>query len=154
MPVDRHLERLNAYICFKLLSFHRNLNFSRNCQMVTCIISGSCHHENNLAWVNSFNNICLKNKVPKSNQTRYLGVKRSNASPIFCWPELTRSTIFVSKISWLNRIRHDRLGVETSNASPIFCGPMRAQFSLLILLSFLKICQMVICPVTGTYNHV
>ena len=39
-------------------------------------------------------------------------------------------------------------GVKRSNASPIFCG------SLLILLFFLKIRQMVICPVTGTHNQV
>ena len=64
------------------------------------------------------------------------------------WPELTRSTTFVSKIRGLKRIRHDSLGVKTSNASPVFCG------SLLILSFFVKICQMVICPVTGTYNHV
>ena len=41
MPVERHLEWLNAYICFKLLSSLRNLSLSRNCQMVTCTISGS-----------------------------------------------------------------------------------------------------------------
>ena len=62
------------------------------------------------------------------------------------WPELTRSTTFVSKIRWLNRLRHDSLGVKISNANPIFCG------SLLILLFFLKICQMVICYVTRTKN--
>ena len=64
------------------------------------------------------------------------------------WPELTPSTTFVSKIRRLNRISHDSLGVKRSNASAIFYG------SLLILLFFFKICQMVICPVTGTYNHV
>ena len=85
--------------------------FRRNFQMVTCTISGTCHY------------------------TRLI------------WPELTRWTTFVWKIRWPNRIRRDSLGVKTSNASPIFCG------SLLILLFFLKICQMVICPVTGTYNH-
>ena len=36
------------------------------------------------------------------------------------WPELTRSTTFVSKIRWLNRIRHDSVAVKTSNASRIF----------------------------------
>ena len=35
-------------------------------------------------------------------------------------------------------MRHDILGVKTSNASPTFCG------SLLIILFFVKICQMVI----------
>ena len=109
MPVERHLEWLNAYICFKLLSSHRNLSFSRNCQMVQSAVHVT---------------------------TRLI------------WPELTCSTTFVSKIRWLIRIRRDSLGVKTSNASPIFYG------SLLTLLFFLKICQMVICPVTGTYNHV
>ena len=64
-----------CYTCFKLLGSLGNLNFSRNCQMVTCTISGTCHYETNLARVNSFNNICFKNKVAKSNQTRYV-VKR------------------------------------------------------------------------------
>ena len=65
------------------------------------------------------------------------------------WPaELTRSTTFVSKISGLTRVRHDSIGVKTSNASRILCG------SLLILSFFLKICQIVICPATGKYNHV
>ena len=64
------------------------------------------------------------------------------------WSELTRLTTLVSKIMLLNRVRHGRLGVKTSNASPIPCG------SLLILLFFPKICQMVICPVRGTCNHV
>ena len=63
------------------------------------------------------------------------------------WSELTRLTTFVSKITLLNRVRHGSLGVKTSNASPISCG------SLLILLFFPKICQMVICPVRDTYNH-
>ena len=84
--------------------------FRRNFQMVTCTADCTCHHETNLARVNYFNNICLKNEVAK-------------------------------------RIRHDSLEVEISNAIPIFCG------SLLILLFFFKIFQMVICPVTGTYNH-
>ena len=60
-------------------------------------------------------------------------------------PELTGWTAFVWKIKWPNRIKQDSLGVKTLNANPLFCG------SLLILLFFLKICQMVICPVTGTY---
>ena len=58
LPVDRHLEWLNAYICFKLFSYLRNFNFSRrNSQMVTFTINGTCHHETNLAWVNLFNKI-------------------------------------------------------------------------------------------------
>ena len=48
----------------------------------------------------------------------------------------------------LNRVRHGSLGVKTSNASPMSCG------SLLILLFFPEISQMVICPVRGTCNHV
>ena len=47
--------------------------------MVTCSISGTCHHETNLAW-------------------------------------LTRSTIFVSKITSINRVRHDSLEVKTPTA--------------------------------------
>ena len=62
--------------------------------------------------------------------------------------KLTRSTTFVSNTGWMNRVRHGSLGVKTSNVNPIFCG------SILILSFFFKICHMVICPVTGTYNHV
>ena len=58
-------------------------------------------------------------------------------------PELTRSTTFVWKIRWLNRIRHDSLGVKTSNARPLFCG------SLLILLFFLKYVRWLYVPWQG-----
>ena len=95
---------LNFYVLSEI-SF-----FTRICQMVTCSISGTCHHETNLAW-------------------------------------LTHSTIFVSKITSINRVRRDSLEVKTPNASIIFCG------SFLILLFFVKITQMVMCPVRGTYNH-
>ena len=99
--------------CFKLISSLRNFNFSPE-----------------------FSDGDMYNQRYMSCTTRLI------------WPELTRLTTFVSKLRGLNRIRHDSLGVKTSNASPIFCG------SLPILLFFLKICQMVICSVTGTYNHV
>ena len=46
------------------------------------------------------------------------------------------------------QLRHCSLGVKSLNASTISRG------SLLKLLFFLKICQMLICPVRGTYNHV
>ena len=46
------------------------------------------------------------------------------------------------------QLRQGSLGVITSNASSISCR------SLLILWFSLKISQMVICPVRGTYNHV
>ena len=71
-----------------------------------------------------------------------------NVTTRLIWPDLIRSTTFIWKIWWPSRIRHDSLGVKTLNASPIFCG------SLLILFFPVKICQMVICSVTGTYNHV
>ena len=38
--------------------------------VVTCTISGTCHHETDLAWVSSFNNICFNHKVGDSSQTR------------------------------------------------------------------------------------
>ena len=114
LPVERHLEWPNAYICLKLISSHGNLNFSPE------FSDGDMY---NHAWA-------------------------VHVTTRLILPELTRLKTFVWKIRWWNRVRHDSLGVKTSNASPIFCG------SLLILLFFLKKCQMVICPVTGTYNHV
>ena len=38
--------------------------------MVKSTISGTCHHEANLALVNSFNNIYFKFKAGASTQTR------------------------------------------------------------------------------------
>ena len=38
--------------------------------VVTCTTSCTCHHETDLAWVSSFNNICFKHKVGRSSQTR------------------------------------------------------------------------------------
>ena len=39
--------------------------------VVTCTTSCTCHHETDLAWVNSFNcNICFKHKTDESCQTR------------------------------------------------------------------------------------
>ena len=60
------------------------------------------------------------------------------------WPELTHSTIFHSE----DQLRHGSLGIIRSNVSTISDG------SLVIPWFFLKISQMVICPVRGTYNHV
>ena len=79
--------------------------------MVTCTIIGTCHHEANLARVNSFNNT-------------------------------------FSNIKWINQLAHNSLMVKSWNTSTLcFC-------SLPILSFFLKIYQMVICPVRRTYNHV
>ena len=38
--------------------------------VVTCTTSCTCHHETDLAWVNSFNNICFKHRTDESSQTR------------------------------------------------------------------------------------
>ena len=38
--------------------------------VVTCTTSCTCHHETDFAWVNSFNNICLKHRTAESSQTR------------------------------------------------------------------------------------
>ena len=83
----------------------------QNCQMVTFTIIGTCHHEVNLARVNSFNNT-------------------------------------FSNIKWRNQLAHNSLMVKSWNTST-FC------FCSLPILSFnfLKIYQMVICPVRRTYNH-
>ena len=48
----------------------------------------------------------------------------------------------------VNGLRLGSLGVELSNRSSLYYG------SLLTLLFFLKIRQMVVCSVRGTYNHV
>ena len=66
------------------------------------------------------------------------------------WPDLTRSTTFVSNIRWMNRVRHGSLGVWTSTARAISCG------SLLILSFLLKIdVRWLYVPPEGqNYNHV
>ena len=80
--------------------------------------------------------------------TRTIMQRYMHVTTRLTWSELTRLTTLVSKIMLPNGVRHGSLGVKTSNASPISCG------SLLMLLFFPKICQMVICPVRGTCNHV
>ena len=53
--------------------------------MVTCTISGACHHEVTLAWVNSFNNTYNKHKVRNIDRLKHsLGVITSNANIIPC----------------------------------------------------------------------
>ena len=52
-------EIAKSLICFK---FHSSLkNFSILGQMVTCTISGTCHHEVGSAWFNSFNDVSFQN---------------------------------------------------------------------------------------------
>ena len=84
MPVERHLEWLNAYICFRLLSSLRNLSFSRNCHVVTCTISGTCHHETDsgrVNWLNKFvSNIGWMNRVRHGSS----GVQTSTARTMSC----------------------------------------------------------------------
>ena len=64
-PVERHLEWLNAYICFKMISSHGNLNFPPE------FSDGDMYNQRYMSpRVNSLNNVCLKNKVAKSSQTR------------------------------------------------------------------------------------
>ena len=78
-PNNRHnhvhhwsLETTNFQFVFKrffftlipLITVQSNL-------VVTCTTSCTCHHETDLAWVNSFNcNICFKHKTDESCQTR------------------------------------------------------------------------------------
>ena len=61
-----------------------------------------------------------------------------------------RTTRYGPSIEWFTRkpVRILQFRGKPSHARTVSCG------SLLILLLFLKICQMVICPVRATYNHV
>ena len=113
LQVERHLEWLNGYICFKLFSSLR----------ISIFLAGI------LRWWH------VQSAVHVT--TRLIS------------PESTRSTTFVSKTKWLNRVGHVSLWVKTSNA----CKPNILWFAPHTFI-FNKICQMVIYPVTGTYNHV
>ena len=126
-------------ICFKLLSSLRKLSFSRNCQMVTCTISGTCHHETNLIWVNSFNNICLKKKVAKSNHNDSLGVKTSNVSPIFC------GLLLILLFSLNSEIPHFRL-LKSLHLFQMSYLTQKFHY-------FPGILQMVTCTITGTCHQ-
>ena len=83
MPIERHLEWLNAYICFKLLSSLGNLSFSRNCQMVT---QSAVHVTTRLIWPELICSTTFVSKIRGLDRIRRdsLGVKTSNANPIFC----------------------------------------------------------------------
>ena len=79
--------------------------FSRNCQMVTCAIICTCHHETDSAWVNSFNkflsNIGWMNRVRHDS----LGVKTSNASAKF-YGSLLILLFFLKICRMVNMSRH------------------------------------------------
>ena len=59
--------------------------FTRICQTVTCIISGTCQHGPNLVLVNLFNNACFKHKVDKSSQTRLFKGQNSEFEDHILW---------------------------------------------------------------------
>ena len=69
--------------------------------MVTCSISGTCHHEKtSLAGVNSFNHLCFKNKFDKSSRHDSLAVKTPIENTIFCGSLLILS-FFLKYVRWL-----------------------------------------------------
>ena len=133
--------------------------------MVTSTISGTCHHEVNLARVNLFYNISFKT----STLTQYFSGYNMECELDMLW--FASDTLIFSKIG---RMVKCPVRVTYNHASIFVCSrtkkPLNYQvkqhlqflnsYSCLELLSspenfnfFSRICQMVTSAISGTCNH-
>ena len=113
--------------------------------VVTCTSSCTCHHETYLGGVNSFNIICLKNKMHKSSQTRHFrGLNIDCEYHIFSFAPHT----FIFPYNICQMVYVPSEGHNYNHVWIFLSSRTKKAFKLASRAS-----HIIICPSDGTYNH-